>query len=226
MYLSSVCGYSTDQDELVKILTILFDLAMKLSEYTIALRMAIKLDDHQRIKQVFEECPDDLIKKQLAFNAARQKIFIPNLDEETNAIISNSKLAKFYIELAKDLEVHEPKDPKDVFKMHLEENYRGGSDPKAVTLYNIYVNAFVNAGLTRDTLMIDDEEDEQKKSWVVLLKEKEEWQIAAVASLGVLCPWNPETIDKLLMPYIDNDGKFIKAGASLGVGLCCAGIND
>jgi 26S proteasome regulatory subunit N1 len=28
------------------------------------------------------------------------------------------------------------------------------------------------------------------------------------------------------MPYIDNDGKFIKAGASLGVGLCCAGIND
>ena len=103
MYLTAVCGYSTDQDELVKILSILFDLAMKLSEYTIALRMAIKLDDHDKIKQVFEECPDNLIKKQLAFNAARQKIFIPNLDEETNAIISNSKLAKFYIELAKDL---------------------------------------------------------------------------------------------------------------------------
>ena len=28
------------------------------------------------------------------------------------------------------------------------------------------------------------------------------------------------------MPYIDNDGKFIKAGSSLGIGLCCAGIND
>lgn len=28
------------------------------------------------------------------------------------------------------------------------------------------------------------------------------------------------------MPFIDNDGKYIKAGASLGVGLCCAGIND
>jgi len=81
MYLSAVCGYSTDQDELVKILTILYDLALKLSEYTIALRMAIKLDDHEKIKQVFDECPDDLIKKQLAFNAARQKIFIPDLDE-------------------------------------------------------------------------------------------------------------------------------------------------
>lgn len=30
----------------------------------------------------------------------------------------------------------------------------------------------------------------------------------------------------MLMPYIDNSGKFIKAGANLGIGLCCAGIND
>lgn len=72
--------------------------------------------------------------------------------------MSNSKLAKFYLELAKDLEVDEPKHPRDVFKVHLEENYKGGgTDPKAITLQNIYVNAFVNAGLTRDTLMIEDE---------------------------------------------------------------------
>jgi len=31
---------------------------MRLSEYTIALRMAIKLDDHEKIKQVFDDCPD------------------------------------------------------------------------------------------------------------------------------------------------------------------------
>ena len=51
-------------------------------------------------------------------------------------------------------------------------------------------------------------------------------QIAAVASLGLLCPWNSETIDTHLMTYLDNDGKFIKAGASLGVGICSAGVND
>jgi len=39
----------------------------------------------------------------LAFNAARQKIFIPNLNEEENEIISNRLLPKFYIDLAKDL---------------------------------------------------------------------------------------------------------------------------
>lgn len=58
MYLSAVCGYSSDQDELVTILTILYELALKLEEYTIALRMAIKLDDHNKIKEVFSECPD------------------------------------------------------------------------------------------------------------------------------------------------------------------------
>lgn len=82
MYLSAMCGYCTDQDELVKVLTILYDIAVDLSEYTIALRFAIKLDDHEKIKQLFDECPDDLIKKQLAFIAARQKIFIPDLPEE------------------------------------------------------------------------------------------------------------------------------------------------
>lgn len=74
--------------------------------------------------------------------------------------------------------------------------------------------------------MIEDEEEEDKKGWIMLLKDKEDWQIAAVASLGLLCPWDINTIESKLMPYIDNDGKYIKAGASLGVGLCSAGIND
>jgi 26S proteasome regulatory subunit N1 len=55
----------------------------------------------------------------LAFNAARQKIYIPDLSEEIQPIISNSLLSKFYIDLAKDLEVQEPKHPRDVFKVHL-----------------------------------------------------------------------------------------------------------
>lgn len=120
MYLSAMCGYCTDQDQLVKVLTILYEISVDLEEYTIALRFAIKLDDHEKIKQLFDDCPDDLIKKQLAFIAARQKIFIPDLPEQENKIISNGLLAKFYQDLAKDLEVSEPKHPRDVYKVHLE----------------------------------------------------------------------------------------------------------
>jgi len=61
-----------------------------------------------------------LIKKQLAFNAARQKIVIPGLEGDEAEIISNKLLPKFYADLAKDLEVQEPKHPRDVFKVHLE----------------------------------------------------------------------------------------------------------
>jgi 26S proteasome regulatory subunit N1 len=84
MYLAAVCGYCTDQDELVKILNILYEISLKLSEYTIALRIAIKLDDHNKVRDLFKECPDENIRKQLAFNAARQKIYIPELPEGEN----------------------------------------------------------------------------------------------------------------------------------------------
>jgi hypothetical protein len=110
--------------------------------------------------------------------------------------------------------------------MHLEDNYKGGGDSKAISLQNLYVNAFVNAGLTKDTLVLDDEEEEHRNSCIIELGSKEDWQIAAVASLGLLCPWNIETINEKLMVYIDNEGKYVKAGASLGMGICCAGIND
>ena len=28
------------------------------------------------------------------------------------------------------------------------------------------------------------------------------------------------------MPYLNNEGKWVKAGASLGIGICSAGVND
>ena len=55
---------------------------------------------------------------------------------------------------------------------------------------------------------------------------KEDLQIASVAGIGLLCPWNTETIDNHLMQYLNNDGKWVKAGASLGIGVCSAGVND
>lgn len=62
-------------------MTILYDISLRLEEYTNALKVAIKLDDYDKIKQLFDECPDEVIKKQLAFNSARQKIYIPDLNE-------------------------------------------------------------------------------------------------------------------------------------------------
>ena len=97
LYLSSTSNYSADNEEFLKTLTILYDISLALSEYTNALRVAIKLDDYGKIKQLFDECPDEIIKKQLAFNSARQKIYIPDLNEEETKIISNMYLSPFYL---------------------------------------------------------------------------------------------------------------------------------
>lgn len=228
MYLSASANYSVDNDEMLKTLNILYDIALGLEEYIYAIRIAIRLDDHEKIKQLFEECPDDLIKKQLAFCSARQKIFIPDLGEEEAKIISNSKLSDFYLELAKDLEVAEPKKPEDIFKAHLEEKGKNADISAATSaLYNTYVNAFVNAGLKKDTLIIEDpnvELEERRQPWI--FEVKDEGQIAAVASLGMLNLWYTDSINDQIMPYYDNDGQYVKAGSFLGIGLSSSGIYD
>lgn len=226
LYLSSSSNYSADNEEFIKTLTILYDISLNLSEYTNALKVAIKLDDYEKIKQLFVECPDEIIKKQLAFNSARQKIYIPDLNEEETKIISNLYLSPFYLELAKDLNVHEPKKPEEVFKAHLEEKNKENVTESHTKLFNIYTNAFVNAGLKRDTLMIDDPEaDEKKPSYILELRE-EGHQIAAVASVGLINSWNPDCINEHLYQYFENEGDFVAAGACLGIGLCAAGTND
>lgn len=55
----------------------------------------------------------------------RQRInFMPD-DQDLVKIVSNQLLNNFYIQLAKDLEVLDPKTPEQIFKTHLEDNKRG-----------------------------------------------------------------------------------------------------
>ena len=63
------------------------------------------------------------IKNQLAFLLGRQRAFsFEEEDDDLGELIGNMKLADYYLELARDLSVEEPKAPKDIYKMHLIEN--------------------------------------------------------------------------------------------------------
>ena len=88
-----------------------------------------------------------------------------------------------------------------MFKAHLEEKTKAVENTNYTTLFNIYTNAFVNAGLRRDTLMIDDPEADDKKPPYVLELRDEGQQIAAVASIGLINSWNPECINEQLYKY-------------------------
>lgn len=59
----------------------------------------------------------------MAFQLARQQIYIECDDPEVNDCINNTHLSQYFISLARELDVLEPKTPEDIYKSHLE-NHR------------------------------------------------------------------------------------------------------
>ncbi|KAK6588506.1 26S proteasome regulatory subunit S2 (RPN1) [Cryptosporidium xiaoi] len=143
-------------------------------------------------------------------------------------IFSNEQLSKYYLFLAKELDVLEPKTPDEIYKTHLEDgnssNYSNRSmmvlDTAKQNLASTYVNALVNVGFCTDKLVSDDE----SSSW--LYKNKDSGKMAVSASLGVINLWN---IDKGLA-NIDkfqwSDDPFTKAGALIAFGLISVRIKN
>lgn len=66
-YLQASSLYCSHGDEQESILQTGYNIAMKLGKYTAALKLAIKLDKHDLVLKIFEECQDPVIRKQLAF---------------------------------------------------------------------------------------------------------------------------------------------------------------
>jgi 26S proteasome regulatory subunit N1 len=60
------------------------------------------------------------MKKQLAFMLARQQISIETEDEDLQNCLNNTNLTTHFIELARELDLMEPKTPEDIYKSHLE----------------------------------------------------------------------------------------------------------
>jgi len=163
-----------------------------------------------------------VIRKQLAFQLSRQRVTLPELDEEINKILSNSLLSPFFQQLAKDLEVADPKKPEDIYKTHLENRKGAGQiDSAKQNLASTFVNAFVNAGSGKDALMLTKQEDQP---WIN--KVKNEGLTAASASLGMLFLWDPSGASNHINDYLELTDGFTKMGACIGLGLSNAGIID
>lgn len=161
--------------------------------------LAIRLNDVGLIQEDFNATDDQALKKQLAFLVARQGICIECDDDEVAECLNNSRLSEHFLALAKELNILDPKTPEDIYKSHLE-NTRGSGisvDSAKQNLANSFVNSFVNAGFTKDKLMLTDEES---NSWVY--KNKEVGMLSATASIGMIHQWDVENglsiIDRFL----------------------------
>ncbi|KAF8463501.1 armadillo-type protein [Kalaharituber pfeilii] len=196
------------------------------NKLTQAMTLAIRLHDLDLIDEDFEAAGDDRsMRKQLSFLVARQHICLDSDDGEILECLSNSHLSDHFLALGKELNILEPKTPDDIYKSYLE-NARtgpgsGNMDSARHNLASTFVNAFVNAGFCKDTLMLVDDES---KSWV--FKNKDQGMISATASIGMLMQWNVEPGLQAVDKYLYADDPQIKAGASLAIGLLNSGVRS
>ena len=131
-YIIGCIPYVSPPDD-IAILRTAHTIYTKFGRFADAMQLAIKLRDNDLIKAGMDSCTDRYdtlfygfnllkraLKKQLAFLLARSLITFETEDEELLEILSNSKLHLHFQELARDLDILEPKTPEDIYKRHLE----------------------------------------------------------------------------------------------------------
>lgn len=227
LYLTSCVPYVADPENTTLLQTALL-LFRKFKQYPQALRLAMQLNDHSLIEEIFTSCPDVAIQKQLAFMLGRQQIYIEIPEstpeyEDLIEIMANCHLNNHFLNLARELDIMDPKTPEDVYKSHLE-NTRpqfGGSqvDSARQNLAASFVNGFVNAAFGQDKLLMED-----GNKW--LYKNKEHGMLSATASLGLVLLWD---VDGGLTPidkYLYSSEDHIKSGALLACGIVNCGVRN
>ncbi|XP_030745305.1 26S proteasome non-ATPase regulatory subunit 2-like [Sitophilus oryzae] len=218
------CSKYVDDTERSKIMQLAFDQYIKFGEYSKSLIIALQMNNDELVNQVFKKCRDKLILYQLAFICARhlyplefdQKI--PEC-EEINNIASNSHLNAYFLSLARELDIMEPKLPEDVYKTWLEplpprlQILGENMDSARQNLASSFVNGFVNAAFGTDKLLSND----SGNKWIY--RNKEHGMLSATASLGLIHLWD---VDGGLTPidkYLYSTEDYIKSGALLALGI-------
>ncbi|KAK9476513.1 armadillo-type protein [Lipomyces japonicus] len=202
-----------------------FSIYLNQENLTQALSLAIRLDDHEKIKEVFDATDDVLVHKQLAFLLARQQIWFEFDNEEVQEALSNTRLSEYFLFLANELNVLEPKIPEDIYKSHLEHS-RGGPDTGLIdsakqNLASSFVNAFVNAGFGKDKLLLTEDDT---SSWIY--KNKDSGMLSATAGIGSILRWDVEQGLQQLDKYMYSSEEYIKAGALLGIGIVNTSVHN
>jgi len=217
LYLMS-CVHYVPEPEDQKILETVLDIYKKVKQYPDALIIALRLNNPDIVKELFDSCEDESIKKQMSFFLSRQQFAHQTDNEELDKIINSTHLNEQFTKLLIDLNIQEPKTPEEIYKTHLDQTKQALVDSAKQNLASTFVNALVNAGSGKDKLM------SSEQSW--LFKNKDHGMLSAAASLGMIHMWDVEgglaEIDKYLYSTDDN----VRAGALLAVAIVNAGVRN
>uniref|UniRef100_A0AC35TK98 26S proteasome non-ATPase regulatory subunit 2 n=1 Tax=Rhabditophanes sp. KR3021 TaxID=114890 RepID=A0AC35TK98_9BILA len=227
-YLLACVAYAPDPDNIA-----LNKAAMEIyeqfgHEYE-SFRCAVMLNDVDLIKQKINACKEVNVKKQMALLLGRHQMFLEFEDTEADLQIAelnaNTQLHEFFLALARELDIMDPKTPDNVYKVHLEprNGYHSlnADNTTRLALTAAFVNGFVNTGFGVDKILSDTGEANK-----FLFKNKEYGLFSAAASQGLIWRWDINKgfsqCDSLL--YADNE--FVKGGTLLALAIISSGVQD
>jgi 26S proteasome regulatory subunit N1 len=224
-YLLACAPYSADFEESQKAYLSAYTIYMKQKKHCQAIRVAMKMNDQTKYTEILTACKDPVERKQLGFLIGRQRAAIDpavEIEDDLREIISNSKLSEHFKQLARDLDVLEPKTAEQTLKTHLEERKVAveAVDSAKENLATTYVNGFVNAAFCKDLLMTVQEGD----NWVH--KNKDHGMMAASASLGMLMLWDIDQGLTEIDKYTNAQNEYIVAGSYIAIGIVNSGIQN
>jgi len=218
-YLYQCANYSPEEQ--ADILKVVLQIYKKVNQPCDALRISTIINnaDINSAKELFNSVEDPLVKKQMALMLGRQHLYFDTEQEDLNALIYNTKLSENFGVLAQDLDIVEAKTPEDIYKTSTSDTRGFGTniDSARQNLASTFVNAFVNAGFTKDKLMTED-----GNKW--LYKNKDHGMMTAAASLGMVLLWDVEEGLTQLDKFLYANEPYIKAGTLLAVGIVNSGV--
>merc|ERR1719240_100942 len=181
---------------------------------------AVRLQEEELIGEILSSCDDELVQKQMAYMLARVGCR-PEAEEDLARLMDGAHTTEHYLELARDLDVTEPKAPEDVYKSHLEKRSAGTSnvDSARQNLAATFVNGLLNTGFGTDKLLLT-----EGNKW--LYKNKEHGMMSAAASLGAILQWDVDGGLTQIDKFLYSTDNHIKAGALLAVGVLHCGVRN
>ncbi|GIX62854.1 proteasome 26S regulatory subunit, putative [Babesia caballi] len=243
-YLISISAYAATHAETRRMLVVAYEILLEAERFAEALRLALKLDEPERLKEVIFSCGNANVRKQLAFSCAAHGTHLSYTEEdlapgcklgaedleELNMLSSGEHFSGLFLTLAVELDVVDPKMPKDIFKAYpftkLSTNFslNDGRTSKGVALdsalgnlSHTFVNAFLNCGFGTDLLINVSESD-----WVY--HHNDYGLLCAVASVGIISLWNVEEGLSRVDKYEYSSNSYVKAGVYAAYGLSSCGV--
>ena len=97
LYLLRTSDYMADAEELEIILECAYQIFKRFDQYPDALRVALKMNKEEYVMEVFTQCKDAMVRKQMGYVLGRQRHFSYWLDDEVeDADEINDKIGRIY----------------------------------------------------------------------------------------------------------------------------------